>query len=237
MSSSEPKKSAIDLINEAIADLESKLGLLSSEGSSYNQQESDNAPQVSHERPISRQSDVATPKKTDLQQEELAAICKLEIKVGKIIKVWVHPEADKLYCEEIDVGEESSRSIASGLRAHYTEEQMLGKHLLVVTNLKPRKLAGFVSNGMVLCAADDERAAVEFIEPPEGAKIGEIVHFEGLPKPEPTTASQVEKKKIFQQCAVDMRTTEDFVATWNGHAFLTSAGYCKSTTIRSGAIR
>lgn len=65
-------------------------------------------------------------------------ICKLEFKVGQIVKVWVHPDADKLYCEEIDCGEEQPRQIASGLRPHYTLEQMQGRRLIVVSNLKVR---------------------------------------------------------------------------------------------------
>ena len=69
----------------------------------------------------------------------LPHICKLEFKVGVITKVWVHPDASKLYCEEIDCGEEGGpRQIASGLRPHYSEEEMLGKHVLVVANLKVR---------------------------------------------------------------------------------------------------
>jgi len=74
----------------------------------------------------------------------LPDICKLEFKVGVITKVWVHPEADKLYCEEIDVGEEEVRQIASGLRAHYSEEEMLGKRVLVVANLKVSRLYRFI---------------------------------------------------------------------------------------------
>ena len=65
-------------------------------------------------------------------------ICKLEFKVGQITKVWVHPDADKLYCEEIDCGEESPRQIASGLRPHYSLEEMQCRRLLVVSNLKVR---------------------------------------------------------------------------------------------------
>lgn len=69
----------------------------------------------------------------------LPAICKLEFKVGLITKVWIHPDAEKLYCEEIDCGEEGGpRQIASGLRKHYKEEEMLGKRVLVVANLKVR---------------------------------------------------------------------------------------------------
>lgn len=68
----------------------------------------------------------------------------MEFKVGLITKVWVHPDADKLYCEEIDCGEEGGpRQIASGLRMHYSEEEMLGKRVLVVANLKVRVVVIF----------------------------------------------------------------------------------------------
>jgi len=109
-----------------------------------------------------------------------------------------------------------------------------------VSNLKPKNLVGFKSFGMVLCAAEpkeDGTEKVELIEPPEGAKIGEVVTFEGLPPPEPLTAAQVEKKKVFQSCMEGMKTTEDCVAAWNGHTFLTSVGPCKSATITGGVMR
>jgi methionine--tRNA ligase beta chain len=77
---------------------------------------------------------------------------KIDIRVGQITKVWLHPEADKLYCEEIDVGEDAPRGIASGLREHYTLEEMEGRKVLVVCNLKEAKIVGFSSNGMVLAA-------------------------------------------------------------------------------------
>ncbi|CAN0045512.1 unnamed protein product, partial [Choristocarpus tenellus] len=70
-------------------------------------------------------------------------------------QVWNHEDADRLYCEEIDVGEGQPRSIASGLREHCTLEEMSGRLVLVVCNLKAAKLAGFLSNGMVLAAKGD----------------------------------------------------------------------------------
>ena len=77
---------------------------------------------------------------------------KIDIRVGQITKVWLHPEADKLFCEEIEVGEDTPREIASGLREHYTLEEMEGRKVLVVCNLKAAKIVGFTSNGMVLAA-------------------------------------------------------------------------------------
>ena len=78
---------------------------------------------------------------------------------------------------------------------------------------------------------------MEFVEPPEGAPIGEVVTFEGLPTPFPVTAAQVEKKKVWQACAEGMKTNDDRVATWNGHVFMTSAGPCKAKTVAGGVMR
>ena len=97
-----------------------------------------------------------------------------------------------------------------------------------------------ITLGMVLCASekkDDDTERVEFIEPPEGALLGEIVAFEGLPTPEPFSGAQVEKRKVFQACLDGMKTTEDGLASWNGHIFQTSAGPCKSTSIKGGSMR
>ncbi|EEC51347.1 predicted protein, partial [Phaeodactylum tricornutum CCAP 1055/1] len=83
-------------------------------------------------------------------------VSKLDIRVGVIQKAWVHPEADKLFCEEIDIGEDEPRQIASGLRAHYNLEDLEGQRVLVLSNLKSRKLVNFPSHGMVMCASNDE---------------------------------------------------------------------------------
>ncbi len=108
-------------------------------------------------------------------------VSKLDIRVGVITKAWLHEEADKLFCEEIDIGEEGGpRNIASGLRAHYNLEDLEGQRVLVLANLKTRKLVGFPSHGMVLCAASEDGSKVKFIEPPADAKVGERVMCEGF---------------------------------------------------------
>lgn len=79
-------------------------------------------------------------------------------------QVWLHPEADKLYCEEIDVGEDAPREIASGLRQHYDIEAMQDRKVLVVCNLKAAKIVGFSSNGMVLAAKVRRRRRFEVLQ-------------------------------------------------------------------------
>ncbi|ADK81992.1 methionine--tRNA ligase [Sediminispirochaeta smaragdinae] len=83
----------------------------------------------------------------------------VDIRVAKIIEIERHPEADKLYIEKIDLGYEQ-RTIVSGLVPYYKEEELLGHNILLVYNLKPAKLRGVKSEGMLL-AADDETAPEE----------------------------------------------------------------------------
>jgi len=153
-------------------------------------------------------------------------VSKLDIRVGVITKAWLHEEADKLFCEEIDIGEESGpRQIASGLRAHYNLEDLEGQRVLVLANLKTRKLVGFPSHGMVLCAASEDGSKVEFIEPPADAEIGERVMCEGYDG-EPATENQILKKKMLDKIFPDLSTDSNGVATFNGVQLSTSAGPC-----------
>lgn len=79
---------------------------------------------------------------------------KVELKVGQILKVERVEKADKLYKLFVDVGEDEPRTIVSGLVPYYKEEELLNKQVVVVTNLKPAKLRGILSNGMLLAAGD-----------------------------------------------------------------------------------
>ena len=78
---------------------------------------------------------------------------KLQFQVGEIIACEAVPKSKKLLCSQVKVGSQV-RQIVSGIKAHYTPEEMVGKKVMVVTNLKPAKLAGVVSEGMLLCAED-----------------------------------------------------------------------------------
>ena len=85
--------------------------------------------------------------------------------MGKIVNVKRHAGADKLYVEDIDVGEEKTRQICSGLVEHVPIEQMQGAMVVVVMNLKPVTLKGEVSNGMVLAATGQEGVRNSFLFP------------------------------------------------------------------------
>ena len=95
----------------------------------------------------------------------------IQLRVGKIIEVQKHPKADKLFIEKVDLGDKVIQ-IVSGLIGHYTEEELLGKHIVVVANLKPAKLRGELSEGMLLAA--EEGDTVGLVLAPQ-AKPGERV--------------------------------------------------------------
>eukprot|EP00741_Cyanophora_paradoxa_P018515 tig00021070_g17874.t1 len=149
-------------------------------------------------------------------------VTRLNLRVGKIVKAWPHPDADSLYCEEIDIGEEAPRLICSGLRNYVPLEEFEGSMVIVLANLKPRKMRGIESNGMVLAASNEDHSQVELIKPPEGAQPGERVSFEGYEGPADDVLNP--KKKVWEAIQPDMRTTADGVAAYKGIPFTTSAG-------------
>lgn len=104
----------------------------------------------------------ASQVKEEAKESELITIddfAKVELKVGKILECQPHPKADRLLVFKIDIGDEV-RTIVSGIRKYYSETDLIGKKVIVVTNLKPVNLRGVESNGMILAASDDENLSV-----------------------------------------------------------------------------
>ena len=93
-----------------------------------------------------------TPEPAVIQYDDFA---KLDMKVGTVLEVADHPNADKLLVIQVDLGAEK-RQIIAGLKGHCSHEQLLGAQIIVVTNLAPRKMRGMESNGMLLAAVWDE---------------------------------------------------------------------------------
>lgn len=147
--------------------------------------------------------------------------------------MWEHPDSDKLWCERIDVGEDAPREIASGLRKFYTKEQMQDRFILTVCNLKPAKLGGFTSSGMVLCAKQGD--AVEFVDPPAGSKPGDKVIVEGN-EGTPLSASQMKKRKVFEKMAKDLKTDDAKVACYKGVPLTVNGQPCTAPSVVQGNI-
>ncbi len=79
---------------------------------------------------------------------------KVDLRVGTIRKAEPHPNADRLVVLSVDLGEETERQLVAGIRAAYEPASLVGKQIVVVANLKPAKLRGVESRGMILAASD-----------------------------------------------------------------------------------
>ncbi len=100
------------------------------------------------------------------------------LKVGRIEEITEHPDADKLYVLKVDIGKGKPKIIqlVAGLRPYYKKDELLGKKIVVVSNLKHAKLRGYESQGMLLAADDGSRVVVVS---PQGSEPGELVFPEG----------------------------------------------------------
>uniref|UniRef100_A0A8B9GCG7 Tyrosine--tRNA ligase n=1 Tax=Amazona collaria TaxID=241587 RepID=A0A8B9GCG7_9PSIT len=163
-------------------------------------------------------------KGTKNSEPENVVPSRLDIRVGKVISVEKHPDADSLYVEKIDVGEPEPRTVVSGLVQFVPKEQLQDRLVVLLCNLKPQKMRGVESQGMVLCASSlEEPRLVEPLDPPAGCCAGERVYVEGYEGGQPDEELKP-KKKVFEKLQADFRVSEDCVAQWKQRNFLTKLG-------------
>lgn len=160
----------------------------------------------------------------------------LDLRIGRINNVKKHPDADTLYVEEVDCGEEAPRTVVSGLVKQIPMEQMQDRLIIVCCNLKPSKMRGVVSQAMVMCASSPEK--VEILDPPAGAQIGDRISFQGYPLSETFPPQMNPKKKIFEQIQPHLKTDDSGVATYKGVPFeIQGKGVCKSQSMTNSIIK
>lgn len=99
---------------------------------------------------------------------------KLDLRVAEIKNVEDIEGADKLYKLEINLGNEA-RTICAGIKKFYSHEELKGKKIIVLTNLKPRKLKGIESQGMLLAASNKDHTKLSLISPDIDIEVGSIV--------------------------------------------------------------
>ncbi|CAF1093357.1 unnamed protein product [Adineta steineri] len=164
----------------------------------------------------SKAKDKKEKKKTAAKEEKPAAntaidISRFDLRVGRIVLVEKHPDADSLYVEQIDLGEEKPRTVCSGLVKHMQTTDLDQKLVIVLCNLKPAKMRGIMSEGMVMCASTADK--VEFLEPPSDSKPGDRIECEGYDCKSPD--AQI-KKELSDQILPDMSTNDKGEATFKG---------------------
>lgn len=163
---------------------------------------------------------------TEDTAEEIPSFSTLNLRVGKIIEVKKHPEADKLYVEKVDLGNGETRQIVSGLVAYYTEEELLGKKIIVAYNLKSAKLRGVLSEGMLLAAETRKKKTVEVISPDE--PVGSVVKVgDSVPNSETIT--------IEDFFSVPMRV-ENYEVLFNGEPLTINGNKISVENVEKGKV-
>ena len=164
--------------------------------------------------------------KQEVQVTPEELFSKLCLKVGKIIEISKHPEADKLYIEKVDMGNGEIRQIVSGLVPYYKEEELLNKKIVLAYNLKPAVLRGIESKGMLLAAETKKKEIVEVISP--DCEIGEIVTIDGS-KP------NSEEITIDKFLSVPM-TVNNFTIEFMGKPLKTASNILKVFKVETGRV-
>ncbi|PKC17837.1 nucleic acid-binding protein [Rhizophagus irregularis] len=195
-----------------------------------------------------KKADKKAAKKADKKEKETSTATSsiispslLDLRVGHIVKVDKHPDADSLYVEQIDVGEAEPRTVVSGLVNHIPLDQMQNRDVVLVCNLKPASMRGIKSYAMVLAATSAE-GKVELVDPPPGSKPGDRAYFEGYEEgtPEPVLNP---KKKVWETLQPGLITTNKKEASWvnnedkSVHLLRTEKGICTVPTVINATIK
>ena len=96
--------------------------------------------------------------KPEIQYDDFA---KLDLRVGTVVECEAHPNADRLLKLQVDLGELGRRQICAGIRAFYQPDELIGKQIVVVANLAPRKIRGEESNGMLMAASNEAEGSLK----------------------------------------------------------------------------
>jgi len=157
----------------------------------------------------------------------------LDVRVGTVLSAEIHPSADTLFVEKIDVGEDEPRTIVSGLRHFYTLEEFVGKQLLVICNLPPKKTRDIMSYGMVYCASNKEHTQVVLLPVPVGSEPGDKVYCEGFEGP-PEEGNLNAKR--YKRVSDKFLTNENGVPTYEGVVWRTEKGEIPPCSIPNAIV-
>lgn len=114
----------------------------------------------------------ATPTQAPSDEIDIETFAKVKFRVATIEKVEAIPKSKKLYQIQLDVGELGKRQIVSGIALHYTPEQLVGRQIVIVANLKPAKLMGVESHGMLLAASTEGDEVLAVLSPDKPISAG-----------------------------------------------------------------
>ena len=161
-----------------------------------------------------------------------------DIRVGHVMKAWKHPDFDRLFCEHIDLGEETHRTVATGLWGKVPVSDFENSRVLVMCNLPEKPLKnGFVSKGMVL-AAEAEDGTVELIRPPANVPLGTKVMCKGHDQGDCKASSWMQRKsKKWKPVLAKLKTDDKAVACYMGVPLTCDGAVCAAKSLKGAMIK
>ena len=176
---------------------------------------------------------------------------RVAFRAGTILEAGPHPEADSLLVCKLDCGEKSEdgnpefRTVVAGLAGKIPTEELVGKKVVAVTNLKPAKMRGIESTAMLLAASDGKEGdeeTVELLSVPDEVENGELLNVEGKDPSEPDAMMKSKGAlKCFDRVKAALRANEDGEATWVGedssYRLTTSKGPVTTKSLKDTVIQ
>ncbi|GJJ75713.1 hypothetical protein EMPS_08071 [Entomortierella parvispora] len=198
----------------------------------------------SAEEAVSSRPKTINPTASKTAQDNDDHVAKLDLRVGIVRTVANHPDAESLYIEQVDLGDDneggSERTIVSGLVKHVPKEYLEGRAVIVVGNMKPSKLRGVLSQGMLLCAMEQgsngEVTKVGLLEPAEGSQAGDKVTLEGYTDADTIPAPVLTPKRKWFEKSREHFSVRDGVAYYKETPFKTGQGLVRCRSISNGQI-
>jgi methionine--tRNA ligase beta chain len=190
---------------------------------------------------------------TAVDQQPLEDIRRIALRAGTILSASPHPEADSLVVCKVDCGDASEqgngtvepRTIVAGLAGKIPIEDLVGRKVVTVTNLKPAKMRGIESTAMLLAASnggqgDDEQ--VELLDVPDSVPNGELVCFEGKERSQPDALLKSKGAlKAWERVKAGLCSNSEGEATYKGdgsvHRMVTSGGPVKAASLKGAVIQ
>ncbi|VDP47327.1 unnamed protein product [Schistosoma mattheei] len=170
--------------------------------------------------------------------EKPVDIGRLDLRVGRIIDVNRHPDADSLYVEKVDLGGNEIRTVVSGLVKYLPIESLQNRVGIFLCNLKPAKMRGVESEAMLMCASSPDTCGVEplIVEGPD-IQLGDSVVVPGYNHDPDDQLNP--KKKIFEQVKPDLRVNENGIAMYKNVSWTlkgSSLAVIKSLRVKDAQI-
>lgn len=159
---------------------------------------------------------------------------KLDLRVGNITEATKHPDADTLCILSVDIGAGEKKSIVSNLLNYFTLEELVGKSVVVLCNMKSSKIRGVESEGLVLSAFNDSK--YEPLQVPNGCKPGEKIVVDSFPIPKEIVQLNP-KKKVWDKIQAELKTNDAGEALWKESSLLTLNGDKVTSTLTSSSIK